>query len=244
MKKSVRAFVSVLSSVILAVSALPLGSFAEENVNGNINGDGIVNSDDHFMVLEYYAKNVAGRLDEILETDIENVLKYGDINGDGEIDAGDAGIICDIAEKTIDINGNGEINIDDAMYIYNFAMDIDSHTLEEIEALTKLTARVKYYPDREYIKPDLINYAFSLARSATGLKSGDVNGDGAVNSSDAADVLTFYSDVSSGNVIDKDSDEYKYIMLLGDMNENCVVNSSDASEILCIYAEMSAGKIK
>ncbi len=240
MKKSISIITALLSSAVMTVSAIPFCSFAEEHITGDINGDGIVNSDDFDLVLQYYTESVTGNviLDENMR---ENVLKYGDMNGDGNIDAVDASFVCDIALKTLDVNGDGEINIDDAMYIHDFAMNIESHSPEEIENLTKLTANVKYFPDAEYLKPELIKYSLNLAKNVTGLKSGDVNGDGNVNSMDASEVLSLYSDSSNGMAIDKNSDEYKYITLLGDMDGNGVINSSDASEILYIYARIATG---
>jgi len=312
MKKSLKLFVSLLSSVILAVSSLPVCSFAEEyltgdvncdgiinsedaqlileyyaknntgklyemdstdienivkygDVNGDgeinasdaaqvyvieeknadINGDGIVNSDDLYLILDYYTKISGGKVDNLTDTDIENVLKHGDLNGDGDIDASDGSALIIIAMKSIDVNGDGIINIDDAMYIYDFAVNIDSHTLEEVEAVTKLTANVRYYPDTQYVKPDLMNYAFALAERITDLKKGDATGDGNLNASDASYVLSIYSKLSSGGLgLDKNSSEYKIARIFGDINGDGVINASDASEILSAYAKISSGSVK
>jgi len=240
MKKLTSIITAFISSAVMAVSVIPFYSFAEEHITGDINGDGIVNSDDFYLILQYYKESVTGNviLDENMR---ENAVKYGDMNGDGNIDAIDASFVCKIAEETLDVNGDGEVNIDDAMYIHDFALNIESHSLEEIENLTKLTANVKYFPDAEYVKPEMIKYSYSLAQGITGLKSGDINGDGNINSMDASEVLSLYSDISKGTAIDKDSDEYKYIILLGDIDGNGVINSSDASEILYIYAKIATG---
>lgn len=240
MKKSIKIFTSVLTSALLAISSMPVFSFAEEHITGDVNGDGIVNSDDYFMVLEYYAKKETGRLDEISAEDTEKILKYGDLTGDGEVDATDASQICEISAKTLDVNGDGKVDVYDALYVYSFASNISSHSPEEIEALTKLTASVRY--DDEYVQSELLKYAFRLAKSLTDkdIKTGDVTGDGVVNAVDASFVLAFYSDMSSGIAVDK-NDNYEYILLGGDFDNDYSINSNDASEILEYYAKVAAG---
>lgn len=244
MKKSIKIFTSVLSSALLAVSSMPVFSFAEEHITGDINCDGIVNSDDCFMVLEYYAKKEMGKLDEISADDIEKILKYGDLTGDGEVNSADASKICEIAVKTLDVNGDGNVDVYDALYIYNFASSISSHSSEEIEALTKLTANVRY--DNEYVQSDLLKYAFDIAESladVSDIKAGDADGDGMVDASDASLILSFYADMSSGVAVDK-NDNYKYILLGGDYNASSLIDSTDASSILAYYAEASSGSKK
>lgn len=244
MKKSIKIFTSVLSSAILAVSSMPVLSFAEDHITGDINCDGIVNSDDCFMILEYYAKKEMGKLDEISADDIEKILKYGDLTGDGEVNSADASKICEIAVKTLDVNGDGNVDVYDALYIYNFASSISSHSSEEIEALTKLTANVRY--DDEYVQSELLKYAFSLSKSladVSDIKAGDADGDGMVDASDASLILSFYADMSSGVAVDK-NDNYKYILLGGDYDASSLIDSTDASSILAYYAEVSSGSKK
>lgn len=246
MKKSIKIFTSVLSSAILAVSSMPVLSFAEDHITGDINCDGIVNSDDCFMILEYYTKKETGKLDEISADDIEKILKYGDLNGDGEVNSADASQICEIAVKTLDVNGDGKIDVYDALYIYNFASNISSHSTEEIKALTKLTANVRYDDIVEYVQSDLLKYASSLSKSLTDvsdIKAGDADGDGIVNASDASLILSFYADMSSGVDVDK-NDNYKYILLGGDYDASSLIDSTDASSILAYYAEVSSGSKK
>lgn len=243
MKKSIKIFTSVLSSVILAVSSMSVLSFAEDHITGDINCDGIVNSDDCFMILEYYTKKETGKLDEISADDIEKILKYGDLTGDGEVNSADASKICEIAVKTLDVNGDGKIDIYDALYIYNFASNISSHSPEEIESLTKLTANVRY---DEYVQSELLKYASSLSKFLTDvsdIKAGDADGDGIVDASDASLILSFYADMSSGVDVDK-NDNYKYILLGGDYDGSSLIDSTDASSILAYYAGVSSGNKK
>lgn len=69
-------------------------------------------------------------------------------------------------------------------------------------------------------------------------EKGDINGDGAVDSSDASSVLAGYSAIQTGGALDL-SDEQKKA---ADVNGDSVVDSSDASEILRYYADLSTGK--
>ncbi|MBO5164844.1 MAG: leucine-rich repeat protein [Ruminococcus sp.] len=65
--------------------------------------------------------------------------------------------------------------------------------------------------------------------------SGDVNGDEAVDSSDASDVLIEYSAISTGTPPRFTPKQ----QIVGDLNGDGVIDSSDAAEILIIYAKNS-----
>ncbi len=69
MKKSIKIFTSVLTSALLAISSIPVFSFAEEHITGDVNGDGVVNavdasslidSTDASSILAYYAEASSG----------------------------------------------------------------------------------------------------------------------------------------------------------------------------------------
>ena len=66
-------------------------------------------------------------------------------------------------------------------------------------------------------------------------EKGDVNMDGAVDASDATDVLMHYADLSVGGlgVLTAAGKEY------ADMDENGKIDASDATMILRRYAELS-----
>ena len=61
---------------------------------------------------------------------------------------------------------------------------------------------------------------------------GDVNGDGAVNSSDATEILNYYAQSLTG----KNEDSAKNILEIGDVNEDGSVDSADASFTLEYYS--------
>lgn len=69
-------------------------------------------------------------------------------------------------------------------------------------------------------------------------EKGDINGDGAVDSSDASAVLAEYSTIQTGGASTLSDEQIKS----ADVNEDNVVDSSDASEILRYYADLSTGK--
>ncbi|MBO5344152.1 MAG: hypothetical protein J6A57_06850 [Ruminococcus sp.] len=95
----------------------------------------------------------------------------------------------------------------------------------ELNGYSYVSATVDFesYTERSYIAADFI------------VENGDVNADGAVDSSDASMVLSHYADISTGGagIIKKAIYDYS------DMNGDKSVDSSDASRILEIYAERS-----
>lgn len=66
--------------------------------------------------------------------------------------------------------------------------------------------------------------------------SGDIDDDGAVDSSDASEVLMIYALVSTGS-----GDITEEERAAGDVNGDGLVDSSDASLILSYYAYVSTG---
>lgn len=92
----------------------------------------------------------------------------------------------------------------------------------EMEGYTRVTATVdfKTFTERCYIAADFIP------------ETGDVNASGAIDSSDASDVLAHYADTSTGG-----SGTLKNLITnYSDVNSDTVIDSADASEILQIYA--------
>ncbi len=63
---------------------------------------------------------------------------------------------------------------------------------------------------------------------------GDINGDGAINASDASEILDYYSKISSGAAGNPDISAF-------DINKDGTVDSSDASVILSYYSYKSSG---
>lgn len=100
---------------------------------------------------------------------LENVKKYGDVNGNGCINAGDASVLISV-----------------------------------------------YY---------------------RGFEKGDVNADNEVSASDASYVLKYYSDKSTGQLVDKYTEWA--MSIIGDLNGDGIVDANDATSILSSYSELS-----
>lgn len=66
---------------------------------------------------------------------------------------------------------------------------------------------------------------------------GDVNGDGAINSSDASEILRQYINIATGNGITWSAAQ----MRAADINSDSSIDSADASDLLGYYAYISAG---
>lgn len=253
MKKINNLLATLISSAIVTASAMPFCSSAAERIKGDVNGDGIVNNVDSRLILKYYAIFGHDDIDSVkdysplTDSDVENIRTYGDLNGDGEIDAVDCARVLFIIMDTNDINGDGNIDINDALYIHDFAVNMDSHNQEEIENLINLTScelKNEYgiMKSNDEIKESFIDYSRSLAKRTTGFKNGDVNGDGIIDAVDSSLVLRFYSVASNSEDI-VNSDSYVYIDFFGDMNNDGIVDTVDASKILRLYAESIANEL-
>ncbi|MDD6345941.1 MAG: dockerin type I domain-containing protein [Oscillospiraceae bacterium] len=265
MKKTVKIFTSVLTSALLAVSSLPVFSFAEEHITGDINCDGIVNSDDCFMILEYYAKKEMGKLDEISADDIEKIIKYGDLTGDGEVNSADASYIMANCMK-FDLNGDGFINSDDTFMILDYYAKNMTGRLDEIpdEDIESILNFGDLNGDGEINSID----ASILCNKI--LKTIDANGDGKIDIDDAMffhniamnidsyseDEIKSFTKLTANIQYYYDTDTMKNAFMgyssdmartfsgleMGDVNGDGTINASDASSVLSFYAEMSSGK--
>ncbi len=95
------------------------------------------------------------------------------------------------------------------------------------------TAEIKIYPISSSVAVGSYNISLDILR-------GDINDDGAIDSSDASAVIHHYASYSIG--IDDGFTEFQ--IRKADFNNDGVVNASDSSEILRYYAEKSSGKIQ
>lgn len=66
---------------------------------------------------------------------------------------------------------------------------------------------------------------------------GDVNKDGSIDASDASEVLSIYSQLSSGEIDELDSEMIKR----ADVNNDGMIDASDSSSILSYYSMLSKG---
>ncbi len=78
------------------------------------------------------------------------------------------------------------------------------------------------------------NRKFIIIGETPAVSSGDINGDGKIDSSDASDILADYAKLSAGGVSEIDSS-------IGDVNGDGKIDSSDASDVLSYYAYTSSG---
>lgn len=102
-------------------------------------------------------------------------------------------------------------------------------SLEEAFANSK-TAKVKVYPidsEKEILSYDISYYP----------EIGDVDFNGAINASDASEILMFYSLASTGKVPDYKNDQQKR----SDVDKNGMIDSNDASIVLGYYSVASTG---
>ncbi|MBQ8297933.1 MAG: hypothetical protein IJX77_09135 [Ruminococcus sp.] len=185
-----------LASALVLCSAMPINAFAESAIDTfvyDFNGDGVFNWYDCHAVLEFYT--YTGVEDLILnddgtytlsdkcdlsETEIESILKYGNITDpegldeDDIIDSIDAGLFMEILSEQYSV---GDLNTDNA---------IDA--LDASLALEHYAAIQSGNVDAEYMD--------SLERANAHL-FGDFNGDGNVNSLDASDILAHYANAQT-----------------------------------------------
>ncbi|MDE5946907.1 MAG: hypothetical protein K2G63_06375 [Oscillospiraceae bacterium] len=230
-------------------SALPIVPLAEERLTGDINGNGILNAYDANMVLEYYARDIAGSdFSNFTDVEIENIKAYGDVTNDGIIDAGDAADILYMAKNyinSIDVNDDGKIDIYDAKTLNDFIVNFDSYSDEEIEAIANKTVSVYYdYGYRESTKRQFIRYVNTWLESYTGINYDykDVNGDGLIDVSDASDVLRFYAEKMALEDKFIETEETVIMDIVGDTNHDGMVDDADASDILHTYVQAQSGR--
>lgn len=79
--------------------------------------------------------------------------------------------------------------------------------------------------------------AVGLNSSAESLSIGDLNSDGVVDSTDASDILSVYSLLSTGNKSEVDEKKYN----VSDVNNDGYIDSTDSSEVLTYYSYVSTG---
>ena len=75
------------------------------------------------------------------------------------------------------------------------------------------------------------------------IPTGDVNGDGVVNLTDATDILKFYAHMSAGLDAEFEPNEQinNILMNIADANDNGKVDIADATLVLETYANTAAG---
>lgn len=167
---------ALMSAVMLAVCAVPMGAGAE-NLMGDLNSNGVIDEEDGNLLVKYVLWDT---YDDRYSEEYHNFYKtYGDMNGDGIVDYDDieffsetyAGDIT-LNNKMGDINHDGYVDAVDATSILIFYADIS-------------TGQEDKYPEER------LENIFAY---------GDMNGDGAVNAVDATEILMIYAENSTTSI--------------------------------------------
>ncbi|MDE5834539.1 MAG: hypothetical protein K2H26_03355 [Ruminococcus sp.] len=167
---------ALLSALMLAVCAVPMGAGAE-NLMGDMNRNGVIDEEDGNLIFNYLMfKNVEGLF---TAEDHEFYKKYGDMNGDGRVYYDDIEIfneICIENDVTLnteigDVNHDGYVNAVDATLILIYYADLSTGNKDK------------------YTEAQHENFRIY----------GDICdvGDGCVNALDATEVLILYSERST-----------------------------------------------
>ena len=108
---------------------------SEQEVLSDLDGDDEITPHDGQLMAQYINNNVAtGNIGVVTTFTNSNravkLLKYGDVNRDGEITTADQTLVFDSANGNIsldneqyvlaDVDGNGKINVSDVTFVYNF----------------------------------------------------------------------------------------------------------------------------
>ena len=108
---------------------------SEQLILADVDGDGEITMMDVREITRYINNNVAtGNIGVVTTFTNSNravkLLKYGDVNRDGEITTADQTLVFDSANGNIsldneqyvlaDVDGNGKINVSDVTFVYNF----------------------------------------------------------------------------------------------------------------------------
>lgn len=168
----------ILSAILtgaIAVSAMPLGiaNAVDSDLSYDMDLNGFVGGADAQLILDYFAYTQKCGWDHSEEL-LNIVAEKGDLNGDGKINATDAGcLLTYIKETTLlgDVNRNGIIQPSDAARILSYYVDSQTYNLNL---------------DYGYEDFDEITFNVKLL--------GDLNEDGEISLDDASIALRIFAD--------------------------------------------------
>ena len=165
---------ALISAVMLAVCAVPMGAGAE-NLMGDLNSNGVIDEEDGNLLIKYWLWD---QWDDSYSDEYHKFYTtYGDFSGDGIIDNDDIVLFnetCINSDVTLNTE-MGDINHD------GFVNAVDS-TLILIRYADMSTGNEGNYTEAQQEN-------FSIY--------GDMNGDGLVNAIDATEILTIYAERST-----------------------------------------------
>lgn len=133
--KNIKKLTALIGSALLAMSAMPMVSGAEV-LKGDINQDGIIDSTDADLLLDFIFHYYNGDKD-IYEEKIQHYLTYGDINGDGDIYFDDLILMGEINNDITlnteigDVNHDGYVNAIDATAVLCYYGDLSTDNYDK-----------------------------------------------------------------------------------------------------------------
>ncbi|MDO4863006.1 MAG: dockerin type I domain-containing protein [Ruminococcus sp.] len=149
---------------------------------------------------------------------------------EGNIDLGGLRVTITVNKQLPEKDEQGKFKVENEVINIESKCTTVPATLSEAFAAGK-SAQVKVYPiDSE---KEILTYDISYFPEI-----GDVDMNGAVNASDASEILKFYSLVSTGGTPEYKGDQQKR----ADIDKNGKVDSNDASIVLVYYSAASTGQ--
>ena len=125
-----------MASAMLAVGAVPVVSGAEI-LKGDINQDGIINSTDADLLLDFISEYYYYNEKIYTEEEVQNYFTYGDINGDGDVYFDDLMLMGEInSDITLntemgDVNHDGYVNAIDATAVLCYYGDLSTDNYDK-----------------------------------------------------------------------------------------------------------------
>ena len=147
--------------------------------------------------------------------------------------------------QTMDPTTKDPLAFNDENYIISLLVEVDNSLMDGVYEIGFSRFHVVEQPN-EFIGP-IVEFDATVipgklivgdAVDTPAFVKGDVNSDGAVDSSDASLVLSEYASVQTGNA----SSFTESQKLAADVNDDGDVSATDASAILAYYADAATGK--
>ncbi|MCM1313924.1 MAG: dockerin type I domain-containing protein [Prevotella sp.] len=127
---------ALMASALLAISAVPMVSGAEV-LKGDVNQNGIIDSADADLLLDFIFYYYNGDEDSYTEEEIQHYLTYGDIDGDGDVYFDDLILMGEInSDITLntemgDVNHDGYVNAIDATAVLCYYGDLSTDNYDK-----------------------------------------------------------------------------------------------------------------
>ncbi len=227
---------ALISAVMLAVCAVPMGAGAE-NLMGDMNSNGVIDRQDGNLLYEYVQYKY--RDENCTDEEHEFYQTYGDLNGDGSVDDDDVLLLgelnSDITKNTElgDVNHDSFINLIDTTAIMLYYADLstdqyDKYTQEQHE-------NIRTYGDMN--NDGIVNAVDATFIAVTNKENsmGDLNRNGVIDEEDG-NLLVKYWQWERDD--DSYSDEYhKFYRTYGDLNGDGRIDNDDVVAFSENYAD-------